>query len=78
MGITVENSIMVFHNDIIAIVMAENASSVVRTRNLDTRYPFIRWYVEVRFLKIVFLKVYDVNKLTCDRYVVKYFEKING
>jgi hypothetical protein len=38
-----------------AIFMAENPSSGVRTRHIDTRYHFIREHVEDSFIKIIFI-----------------------
>ena len=38
------------------IFMAENASSGVRTRHIDTRYHFVREHVVDEFIKIIFVK----------------------
>jgi hypothetical protein len=64
-----------------AIFMAENATATVRTKHVDTRYHFVRDYVESGFLKIVFVnskenksdmftknvssELYDKHKGTC-------------
>jgi hypothetical protein len=39
-----------------AIFMAENSSTGVRTRHVDTRYPFIREFVEDGFIKVEFVR----------------------
>jgi hypothetical protein len=36
--------------------MAENSSSGGQTRHIDTRYHFVREYIEDVFIKIVFVK----------------------
>jgi hypothetical protein len=43
-------------DNIDAIFMSENASTGVRTRFINTRYHFIREYVEDVFIKIVLLR----------------------
>jgi hypothetical protein len=52
---------MVRTDKIGAMFMAENESSGVRTRHIDTRYHFIRVRVEDGFIKIVFVKTEDNN-----------------
>jgi hypothetical protein len=37
--------------------MAENATVTARTKHVDARYPFVREYVEIGFLKIVFVNL---------------------
>jgi hypothetical protein len=41
--------------------MAENSSSGLRTRYIDTRYHFVREHVEDGFIEIVFFKSQDNN-----------------
>jgi hypothetical protein len=41
-GVQVKLPIMVRCNNVGAIFMAENSSSGVRTRHIDTRYHFVR------------------------------------
>jgi hypothetical protein len=36
--------------------MAENSSTGVRTRHVDTRYHFIREFIEDGFIKVVFVR----------------------
>jgi hypothetical protein len=44
--------IVVRCDDIGAIFMAENSSSGVRTRHVDTRYHFIREHIEDGFIQL--------------------------
>jgi hypothetical protein len=44
-----------------AIFMAENVTTSNRTKHIDTRYHFVREFVEDGFLKIIFVKT-DDNK----------------
>jgi hypothetical protein len=39
-----------------AIFMAENSSTGVRTRHVDTRYHFIREFIEDGFIKVIFVR----------------------
>jgi hypothetical protein len=39
-----------------AIFMAENSSTGVRTRHVDTRYHFIREFIEDVFIKVEFVR----------------------
>ena len=59
LGIRVKLSIILKTNNIGAIFMAENSSSGVRTRHIDTRYHFIREHVEDGFIKIIFVRKND-------------------
>jgi hypothetical protein len=52
-GILVKLTIMVRTDNVGAMFMAENASSGVRTRHIDTKYHFIKEHVEDGFIKIV-------------------------
>jgi hypothetical protein len=78
---------MVRTDNIGAMFMEENASSGIRTRQIDSRYHFIREHVEDSFIKIVFVKTdknysdlftKNVNKDTYKKYVVKILGKIDG
>ena len=55
-GIKIELPIVVRCDNVGAIFMAENSSSGVRTRHIDTRYHFVREHIEDGFIKIVFVK----------------------
>ena len=55
-GINIELPIVVRCDNVGAIFMAENSSSGVRTRHIDTRYHFVREHIEDGFIKIVFVK----------------------
>ena len=55
-GINIELPIVVRCDNVGAIFMAENSSSGVRTRHIDTRYHFVREHIEDVFIKIVFVK----------------------
>jgi hypothetical protein len=67
-----------------AIFMAENPSSGVRRRHVDTWYNFIREYVEDGFIKIIFVRTNDddadiftknVNKEAYEKHVLKFLVK---
>jgi hypothetical protein len=55
-GIKIELPIVVRCDHIGAIFTAENSSSGVRTRHIDTRYHFLREHIKDGFIKIVFVK----------------------
>ena len=55
-GIDIELSIIVKTDNIGAMFMAQNSSSGVRTRHVDTRYHYIRENVEDGIIKIEFVK----------------------
>jgi hypothetical protein len=57
-GMNVKLPIVVRCDNIGAIFMAENSSSGVCTRHVDTRYHFIREYIEDGFIQ-VFVKSCD-------------------
>jgi hypothetical protein len=59
LGIKVEMPITIKVDNIGAIFMAENMSTNSRTKHIHTRYHFIREYVEVGGIKIVFVKTID-------------------
>jgi hypothetical protein len=61
MGVEVKLTIVVTSDNVGAIVMAENSSSEVRTRHIDTRYHFVLEHVEDGFIKIVFVESEDNN-----------------
>jgi hypothetical protein len=61
MGIPIKLPNMVREDNIGAMLMAANASSFVRNRHIDTRYRFIRKYIDDDFIKIVFVKIDDNN-----------------
>jgi hypothetical protein len=56
MGVQVKLPIVVRCDNVGAIFMAENSSSGVRTRHIDTRYHFVREHVVDEFIKIIFVK----------------------
>jgi Reverse transcriptase (RNA-dependent DNA polymerase) len=56
MGVQIKLPIVVRCDNIGAIFMAENSSSGVRTRHIDTRYHFVREHVVNEFIKIIFVK----------------------
>jgi hypothetical protein len=69
-----------------AIFMAENSSSGVCTRHVDTRYHFIREHIEDGFIQIVFVKSCDnyadfitknVSKDIYNKHVGKFLGNIN-
>jgi Reverse transcriptase (RNA-dependent DNA polymerase) len=85
-GIKVELPIVVRCDNVGANFMAENSSSGVRTRYIDTRYHFIREHIEDGFIKIVFVRscenvgdifTQNVNKEIYDKHVSKFLGKVN-
>jgi hypothetical protein len=58
-GIEVDLPIIVKTHNIGAMFMAQNASSGVRTRHVDTRYQNIRENVEDGIIKIEFVRSID-------------------
>jgi hypothetical protein len=87
MRIPVKLPMMVRTDNIGVMFMAENASSGIRNRHIDTRYYFIREHDEDGFMKIVFVKkeaktselfTKNVNKDIYERHVIKFLSKIGG
>jgi hypothetical protein len=66
MGVDVKLPIIVRCENVGAIFMAENSSSGIRTRHIDTRYHFVREHVEDGMIKIVIVKssINDANMFT--------------
>jgi hypothetical protein len=60
-GIVVDLPIVVKANNIGALFMSQNSSTVVRSRHVDTRYPFIRENQEDGIIKVEFVKSVDNN-----------------
>jgi hypothetical protein len=58
-GMKVKLPLVVRCNNVGAIFMAENSSSGVCTRHVDTTYHFIRKHMEDSFIQIVFVKSCD-------------------
>jgi hypothetical protein len=56
LGISIKLNIIVRTDKIGAIFMAENPSSAVRTRHIETLYHFICEHVEDGFIKIIFVR----------------------
>jgi hypothetical protein len=56
MSIVVKLPIIVRCDNVGAIFMAENSSSGVRTRHVDTKYHFVWEHIVDDFIKIVFVK----------------------
>jgi hypothetical protein len=56
MGIPVKIPVIVRLVNMGAIFMSENASAWSRTKHVDTRYHFVREYVEDGFIRIVFVR----------------------
>jgi hypothetical protein len=56
MGVDVKLPIVVRCDNVGAIFMAENSSSGIRTRLIDTRYHFVYEQVEDGLIKIVFVE----------------------
>jgi hypothetical protein len=56
LGIQVTTPIIVKVDNVGAIFMAENVSATSRTKHIDTRYHFVREFVEEGFIKVIFVK----------------------
>jgi hypothetical protein len=56
MGVDVKLPIVVRCDNVGAIFMAENSSSVIRTRHIYTRNYFVREHVKYGLIKIVFVE----------------------
>jgi histone deacetylase 1/2 len=56
MGIPVTIPIIIRVDNVGAIFMADNSSASSRTKHMDTRYHFVREFVEENFIKIIFVK----------------------
>jgi hypothetical protein len=61
MGIPVMFPVMVITDNIGAIFMTENASSDIRSRNINTGHLLIREHFEDSFINIVFVETDDNN-----------------
>jgi hypothetical protein len=81
-----EAPIVVRFNNVGAIFMAENSSSGVCTRHVDTRYHFICENIEDGFIQIVFVKSCDndadlftknVSKDIYNKHVGKFLGKVD-
>ena len=59
MGVKVQLPIIVRVDNIGAIYLSDNASSSTRTKHIDTRYHFVKDYVEDGIVKIKFVKSED-------------------
>jgi len=60
-------------DDVGAIYIANNHTTSQRTKHVDTRYPFVRNYVEDGILKVVFVTSED-NDVVCPcRVMVMWF-----
>jgi hypothetical protein len=82
-GIEIELPIIVKTDNIGAMFMAQNASSGVRTRHVDTRYHYIRENVEDGIIKIEFVRSIDndsdiftknVNQEIYEKHVKNFLE----
>ena len=81
LGIAVKLPIVVRVDKVGAIFMAENVSTSIRTRHVDTRYHFVREMIEDGFIRIIFVRTVDndadlfpknVNRETYEKHVVKF------
>jgi hypothetical protein len=82
----VKLTIVVRCDNVGAIFMAENSSSGVRTRHVDTRYHYICEHIEDGFIQIVFVKSCDndadlftknVSKDIYHKHVGKFLGKLD-
>jgi hypothetical protein len=81
--IKVNLPIVVKMDNIGAIFMSENASTGFRTRHVDTRYHFVREFIEDGFIKIEFIRSVEndsdlftknVNQELYAKYTKKFLE----
>jgi hypothetical protein len=81
MGTPVKLPIMVRDDNIGVMFMAENASSGLRARHIDTKYHFIMEHCEEVLIKIVLVKtdendpdlfIKNANKDTYETHVMKF------
>ena len=56
MGIEIELPIIMRVDNVGAIFMSENPGGSSRTRHIDTRYHFVKEFIEDGFIKIIFVK----------------------
>ena len=79
--VEVELPIIVKTDNVGAIFMSENASTGVRLRHVDTRYHFVREFIEDGFIKIEFVRstenesdvfTKNVNQETYQKHVKKF------
>jgi hypothetical protein len=61
LGIPVKLPVIVRVDNVGAIFMSENSSTSSRTKHVDTRYHFVREFVEEGFVKIIFVRSEDNN-----------------
>ena len=59
MGIPVQLPVIIRVDNMGAIFMSENPSATSRTRHVDTRYHFVREFIEDGFLSIIFVRTAD-------------------
>jgi hypothetical protein len=87
MGVDVKLLIVVRCDNVGAIFMAENSSSGIRTRHIDTRYHFVREHVKDGLIKIVFAKssindadmfTKNVGKQAYKKHVNKFLGKVQN
>ena len=61
LGVSVSLPIVVSTNNTVAIFMAENASSGVQTRHIDTRHHFICEHIEDGFIMVIFVRTEEID-----------------
>jgi hypothetical protein len=85
MGVDVKLPIFVRCDNVGVIFMAENSSSGIKTRHIDTRYHFVREHVKDGLIKIVFVKssindadmfTKNVGKEAYEKHVNKFLGKM--
>lgn len=76
LGIRIVYPIILFVDNIGAIYLAEQSGSSTRTKHVDTRYHFVREYIEQGVVKIVFVRSEDnVSDPFTKNLSVNHFEK---
>jgi hypothetical protein len=84
MNIKVEHRIIVNVDNIGAIYLAQNATTGNRTKHIDTRYHFVREYIEQGIMKVIFVRSAEndadifTKNLPTDAYMKHQMKIMNG
>ena len=81
LGVEIDFPILVHVDNIGAIYLAQQAGTSIRTKHVDTRYHFVREYIEDGVVKVIFVKSEDndadlMTKNLADEKFQKHSEKL--
>ena len=62
LGMEINYPIEIYKDNISAIYLSKNATTANRTKHVDSRYHFVREYMEIGIVKTVFVRTED-NKV---------------